>query len=141
MARKSSEGKQNQRGKAKSKPTDTDADSGDSSSQAPSRVHIFKSKPPRGDSSASADKTLRCSSLLPDRLHGLDLRHATGYAATSEAGVASHGILLHDQLFSLRSRIEAGKKALHDFVMKAEDLEAILQGVQDTWHAITNRRG
>lgn len=138
MARKSSEGKQNQRGKAKTERTDADADSGDVSSQAPSRVHIFKSKPPRGDSSASADKTLRCSSLLPHRLHVLDLRHSTGHAVAAGAGVATHGILLNDQLFSISSRIEAGKKVLQNV---AADLEAILQGFEDTWHAITNRRG
>jgi len=136
-----SRGDDNQRGgSAKKKITEADqtsADDADASSQAPSRVHIFKGKSLPGASSKSGDEPLQCSSFRANtRIH-------LGHGAVQGAipiGIQTFILGLRDELKCLTDRVGKGKKALYEAAMKAEDLEAVMEALRRTRNNISKRR-
>lgn len=131
----------NQRGKSEkekiSGSDQTSADDADVSTEAPSRVHIFKDKTSPDASSKSDSEELQCSSFRANTL--IHSANGTGRAAIF-VGFQPPIISLRDELTRLKHGIEKGKKALYEAAMKAEDLEAVLQALQRTSHSISQRR-
>lgn len=141
MAEERSREDDNQRGKSAKKKISTgekaSADDTDVSSKAPSRVHIFKDKPPHGASSKSDDGQLQCSSF--NSHPWIHSAHGSGQAAISiRIQPAIIGFKVEMALF--KDLIGKGKKALYQAATKAEDLGAIMQALRRTRHKIFKRR-
>jgi hypothetical protein len=141
MANGESEKVENQRGKdasAKSETSDqSSVDDTDALSQAPSRVHIFKDKAPSASPSKSGDEPLKCSSLSANRLTGP--QYGAGDAVIG-VGVRVPKIDFVGEWIRLQCQIQIGKKALYDAAMKAEDLDAMIQGLRRTRARIFQKR-
>ncbi len=142
MARGTSKGDDNQRGKAaEKKPVSSDqsrVDEADvSSSKAPSRVHIFTNKSPRRNSSEPDDEKLQCSSVKANRPEVSPHRDTR---ASTFVEVRSPVVGFKDELVRLGHQIEKGKKALYEAAMKLEDLDAIMQGLRRTREGISKKR-
>jgi len=101
----------------------------------PSRVHIFTNKPPQSGSSKSSREPLKCSSLRTDR--PVEPEHRAPADIFVEL---RHSVGFKEGLVRLGRQIEKSKHALYEAAMKAEDLEAILQGLQRTCDSIFARR-
>lgn len=132
MAKRESEKEDNQRGKGSKSSDQAIADDADaSSSQAPSRVHIFKDKGKSSQArpSKSGDEPLQCSSFGASRLIGLDSARGVGHGRTAILpGVKLAIIELQEELMQLGCKIQKGKEALYEAAMRAEDLEAVIEG-------------
>jgi hypothetical protein len=110
----------------------------DVSSKPPSRVHIFKHKPGPDDSSKSVGRRLQFSSFRMNRPFVLPYRP---FRPAMFSAVLPHPLIsLTGEIARLRFRIEKGKKALYEAAMKAEDLEAIVQGLKRTRDSISKKR-
>lgn len=142
MAKGNSKGGENQRDRSAPK-KNTAADQtregdDDVPSQPPSRVHIFTRKPPRTGSSATDDKPLQCSLF---ETKGLFAPSNCQAQTIIFPGVPSPAVVvIKDELERLIRQIDSGRKSLYDAAMKAEDLEAIMQGLRRTRDRVFKNR-
>ncbi|HEY1787586.1 MAG TPA: hypothetical protein VGJ73_05495 [Verrucomicrobiae bacterium] len=109
----------------------------DVSLKPPTRVHIFPKKSRPGGSSKPDNKKLQCSFLGTNTRNGsLLLTDRTVIMAAVQPPVIKIG-----RKFAIfMQRIEQGKKSLHEAAMKAEDLEALLQGLRRTRARLAENR-
>lgn len=139
MGNRASEQEDDQRGKIAKKKTKSTAlpgtDDGEDSSRAPSRVHIFKGKsPPDGPSKSNGGNE-------PLRFSSPGVNQPIGSARTATfAGVQPPIVDFSENLVWFNQQIQRGKKAIYDAAMKAEHLEAIMQGLQRTRERIFKKR-
>jgi len=141
MAKSESESEEDQRSKGaqNAKPAQSSAEDAEESSKAPSRVHIFKDKSPAAIPSKSDSEPLKCSLVRGNRPIGFGSEHDAGDVAMISAGVQMPTFDFMDEFIRLKDQIQIGKKALYDAAMRAEDLDAMIQGLRRTRARIFRR--
>lgn len=109
----------------------------DVSTKPPKRVHLFTEKPRPDDSTKSRGNKLQYSLY---RTNGLIGSPGQISQPAISAAVRPPIIAFKEELIHLRERIEQGKKALYEVALKAEDLEAMMQGLRQTRDRIGEKR-
>lgn len=101
------------------------------------RFHLFPGKKPSTSPSKSDGDRMQCSSFVPDV--PVDPARPAGRVEIV-VSVRRPSTNFRQELTRFIGQLEKGKKALYDAAMKAEDLEAMLQGLRNTRARIAKKR-